>query len=320
MPDSLNNSMPPVLVVAFNRPKKIAELLTDLEDFGVSRLYVVIDGPRPGNESDKALVTETVAIAESATWAHELLVKARPKNLGCGLSPADAISGVLKKESALIILEDDCRPSRDFFEFMRQGLALYQGNSQVGAICGTSYVPSSLFGHDERVWVSTLFSPWGWGTWSRAWSGFTSKSSEWATRTTFLQRFAFGGLTVTGLRWLEANWQWLAQHDPQGEQVWDHLFGLLLCERGQVVIKPTVNLVTNIGYGPDATHDQHPKAFSSVKAHAWQGSITDWPSKLKVNRKADRWILKHHYQAQSTIDWLSDLLRAGVRRVTGRSA
>jgi hypothetical protein len=317
MSNSPANSMPPVLVVAFNRPKKLAELLTILEDVGVSRLYVVIDGPRPHNESDKALVTETIAIAESATWAPELIVKARPQNLGCGLSPADAIGGVLKKESAIIILEDDCRPSRDFFEFMRQGLSLFKDDSDVGAICGTSYVPVSLFGQDEMVWVSTLFSPWGWGTWSRAWRGFSSKSSEWATRTSLLQRFAFGGLTVTGLRWLEANWRWLAKNDPEGQQVWDHLFGLLLCEHGQVVLKPTVNLVTNIGYGPDATHDQHPNPFSAVKAHAWQGSVADWPRSLKVNRKADRWILKHHYQAQPTIDWLGELLRAGLRRATG---
>ena len=311
--------MPPVLVTAFNRPDKLIELLSIVKQARPPVLYVFIDGPREGDARDRGLVEQTASVARDVDWVDALTVEVRTRNFGCGLSPAGAIEEVLKREEMLIILEDDCYPSPDFFEFMKQGLHKYRTDERVGAICGTSYVPSEFFRQTDSVWVSRLFSPWGWGTWPRAWRGFTSNSVGWTSRTSRRQRFAAGAYSVAGLRWLESNWQWLSENDPDGKQVWDHLFELLLCANDQVVLKPTVNLVTNVGYGEDATHAKSREKLSYVEALPWAGNLTSWPEELRVNRKADRWIMKHDYQAQSTSAWLGDLTKAAISRVAGRS-
>jgi hypothetical protein len=310
MRDSHKDGMPAVLITAFNRPQQLEQLLNILCQVGISRIYVVIDGPRDEFPSDQALVDDVEKVAKAAQWVSKLDVRKRQRNLGCGLSPANAIAQTLSIEERLIVLEDDCRPTPTFFEYMRQGLAIYSTNEEVAAICGTSYVPLDYFQPSQRVWVSHLFSPWGWGTWRRAWQGFSSKASSWRTRTSLASRFAMGGNSVRGLRWLESNWHWLAKTDPEGRQVWDHLFGLLICERNQVVLRPTVNLVRNVGEDGDGTHATPRSNFLDVSTGVWDGSSVDWPTNLRANSRADRWVLKHDYQARSTLGWLGDLARS----------
>ena len=307
------DAMPAVLITAFNRPERLEELLTTVRDAKVNRLYVVVDGPRDGIPSDYALTKQVETVARAAVWAKSLNVLVRDRNLGCGLSPADAISRTLEVEERLIILEDDCQPDLSFFEYIRQGLDFYAQDKRVAAVCGTSYVPSDVFRDSKRVWVSRLFSPWGWGTWRRAWQGFSSKATNWRSRTSLTKRYAMGAKSVRGLRWLEANWRWLAETDPEGRQVWDHLFGLLICEKNQVVLRPVSNLVRNVGEDGGGTHAS-PRANSlNVDVGVWNGSLGDWPTELKVDVRADRWVLKHDYQARSTAGWLSDIARSALR-------
>jgi hypothetical protein len=55
----------------------------------------------------------------------------------------------------VIILEDDCVPSDEFFSYMDESLKTYKDDESVVSICGTK--------------TKCKFNPWGWATWKNKW-------------------------------------------------------------------------------------------------------------------------------------------------------
>lgn len=235
--------------------------------------------------------------------------------MGCGASPREAISRVFDDEEVLIVLEDDCIPSLDFIPWANELLDAFAKDDRVGAICGFQPCPASHVSQDDIFWASYLFAGWGWATWKRNWLDYKSDISGWRDEITLRSQLR-NASSLAGLRWFRANWDWVSTRQ---EDVWDHQFGFLMAQRQQLVLKPPVNLIENIGTNERATHTYD---LSSVGSTLVTKSIPTgaqrWGS-LKVNRRADRWILKHDYRAQSTWAWLGDLTKAAANRLLGRS-
>jgi hypothetical protein len=288
-------------------------LIAELRNIEIDSLYVVIDGPRPSHPGDRALVAEVADLFRKIDWVSDLHVIERNTNLGCGGSPRAAINQVFQEHEMLIILEDDCLPNKDFFPWANRLLKAFDEDRRVGAICGFQPCPANIVSQHDLFWASNLFAGWGWATWRRSWFGYQSDLANWREK---VSTFALwqAGSSMAGARWFRANWDWVADRQ---DDIWDHQFGFLMASRGQVALKPPVNLIENIGTNERATHTFSQSSMRDLTPRrSLPTTGARWGS-LKVNRKADRWILKHHYQAQPTIDWLGDLLRAGLRRATG---
>jgi hypothetical protein len=262
------------------------------------------------------LINEVTKLFRAIDWVDDLVIFARESNLGCGASPREAITAAFEREESLIVLEDDCLPSSDFFSWVNQLLSAFADDERVGAICGFQSCPKSLVAQHDFFWASSLFAGWGWATWRRGWAGYEADIANWREEipaSFYLRR----GNVFAGLRWFRANWDWVKGRESD---IWDHQFGYLLAKRRQLVLKPPVNLIENIGTNERATHTRPESSVrSQIHGERLPATATDWPRKLKVNVRADRWILKHDYQAQSTASWLGDLFKAGTRRLTGRS-
>jgi len=91
-----------------------------------------------------------------------------------------AISWILGQEPAGIILEDDVRPSPDFFRFASELLARYADDGRVWSIGGLNVDPLSVVsGQRDSYRFSAFPLVWGWATWARAWEGFALDMSDW---------------------------------------------------------------------------------------------------------------------------------------------
>jgi hypothetical protein len=274
----------------------------------------VIDGPRAEHPADVALVQEVTELFQAIDWAEEVFISARESNLGCGNSPRDAITRAFELEHSLIVLEDDCLPSPDFFPWVNELLLAFEDNKQVGAICGFQVVPTSVVETNALFWSSNLFVSGAWASWDRVWSSYSSPLGNWRSRIPRRRLIKASCYSIAGYRWLSSNWDWT---NGKELDVWDHQFGASLIEHSRSVIKPPVNLVENIGFNPRGTHTRSNESQRTLPPSS-RLDVTklSWGS-MKINCRADRWLMKHHYQAQPTIDWLGDLLRAGLRRATG---
>ncbi len=241
----------PILLLVFNRPETTRAVFETIRAIRPMRYYVAADGPRPDVEGEAAKCEEARRIATGVNWGGSLQTLFRDVNLGGGPAVASAISWFLGQVGEGIILEDDCVPTRSFYLFCEALLRYYQETPTVMHISGHNF----QYGR-RRGEASYYFSRWthsgGWASWQRAW-----------------QHYDFSLIP-------EAN-----RHD-----VWDGQWMLSVERQEGVAIVPNVNLVTNIGYGPGATHTQGQARAGFLAAHEITFPLQH-PRKIAIDHQAD---------------------------------
>jgi hypothetical protein len=279
----------PIVHIIFNRPRVTEETFKAIRAQRPSRLFIIADGPRPGNPSDIENCRQTRAVVEHIDWPCEVSRDYADQNLGCKMRPKTGIDWVFSHVDQAIILEDDCLPHPDFFMFCDELLEKYRYDERVSVITGDNFQNGNRRG-GASYYFSKYNHAWGWATWKRAWLLNDSGIAFWPE--------------------LRASSAWRSLHDDKVErQYWDHILDTVhagrfesawdypwsasLWYRGGLTATPNVNLVTNIGFGPDATHALAPTTQDGVPTQAI-GPITH-PQLVQRDREADRYTFDHVY-------------------------
>jgi hypothetical protein len=162
---------------------------------------------------------------------------------------SSGLNWVFEQEEQALILEDDCVPDLTFFRFCSELLERYRTDAGIGMIAGGTFKPDQPASGSSYSFSGYNFI-WGWATWRRAWTRFDWSLSRWPElRTT---------------RWLH---DWLRNHpaavywsdrfdDTYAGKIdtWAYRWTYSLWTHSLLSIVPATNLVTNVGFGPDATH------------------------------------------------------------------
>jgi hypothetical protein len=238
----------PVLIIAFNRPETTRRVFAAVREAKPPRLYVAVDGPRPGRSGEAERCEEVKRIATSVDWPCEVMTLVRRENLGCRFGPSTAITWFFEHELEGIILEDDCLPSPSFFRYCDQLLESYREDQRVFLISGhnrrDTWKPER---HD--YFFSNYGGIWGWASWRRAWSHFDGDMAD-------LDACAESGLfeNLLGRRGGRARLAAFRRVRARSQDAWDYQWGFARHKNSGLACVPSRNLIQNIGYGPDATH------------------------------------------------------------------
>lgn len=241
----------PVALIIFNRPDFTARVFAEVARARPEKLLVIADGPRPDREGEEEKCAATRAIVERVDWPCEILKNYSDVNLGCGHRPATGLRWAFEQVEEAIILEDDCVPHPTFFRFCEELLEHYRDDERVMHISGNQFLAlpkePSLSYSFSRYCLS-----WGWATWRRAFRHYDPDIKLWPT----LRKSSWIA-DVMGDEEAAAHWTRIfdeahAQGDRAG--YWDFQW-LFACwaQRGLSIL-PLSNLVSNIGFGQDATH------------------------------------------------------------------
>lgn len=159
----------PVVFLAFNRPEETRIVFECIRRQRPRRLLIVTDGARQGHPTDAARCADVRSIVTRSIGRARSRSTRQTQNLGCGLRISSGLDWVFETVEEAVILEDDCVPSDDFFNFMGAMVPYYRSDTRVGTIGGTNAVAT----YDIRLTDSYFFSVypalWGWGCWRRAW-------------------------------------------------------------------------------------------------------------------------------------------------------
>ena len=213
------------------------------------RLYVAADGPRdrPG---EAVRCEEARRIATTVDWDCDVRTLFRDSNLGCREAVSSAITWFFQHELQGIILEDDCLPSSDFFRFCSELLDRYREDARIMAICGSSYAAPGK-SYAPSYYFSYYADIWGWASWRRAWQCYERDMSRWPdARERRDLEYIWGGRV-----WHEAYWTnrfdstWAGYIDT-----WDYQWNFAVMQQRGLACYPVRNLISNLGYRPDATH------------------------------------------------------------------
>lgn len=240
-PDPLKTA---VLFLAFNRPEATNRVLGAIRRARPPRLYVAADGARmdrPG-EVEKINAVRR-CIMSGIDWECEVKTLFRETNLGCKYAVSGAVTWFFENEDQGIILEDDCLPSQSFFWFCEHLLMRYRADRRVGHISGYNHFPFRVQTSD--YFFSLIPGIWGWATWADRWRDYDVEMENYPSYPNFVNRFSN---RAHAKYWVDV-FSRISDIDT-----WDYQWAYTLLSNGYLAIRPSSNLVTNIGFSNDATH------------------------------------------------------------------
>jgi len=280
----------PVAFIVFNRPRYTRETFAAIRAAKPEQLFVIADGPRPNHINDTALCDEVRQIVEQVDWPCQIHKNYSSVNLGLKKRVSSGLDWVFNKVDRAIILEDDCVTHPDFFEYCTSLLDKYEKDERVWVISGDNHQKGKKRG-DASYYFSKYADCWGWATWRRAWQHYQGDIPFWPD-------------------WkLSETWQ-LLNPDKSERAYWEDIFSRvhsnaiysswfypwLACVwfRGGITATSNVNLVSNIGIGPDATHTITLTEQPGAPIEAL-GEIKH-PDQIRLDIVADRFAYNHRYE------------------------
>jgi hypothetical protein len=238
----------PVAFLIFNRPDTTRKVFAEIAKARPKKLLVVADGPRSERFEEEKKCAVVRSIIEQVSWDCEVLTNYSDVNLGCKNRVASGLDWVFSIVEEAIILEDDCLPDQTFFHFCEELLERYRNDERIMSISGTNQRFDKLR-TQESYYFSRYSNIWGWATWRRAWQHYDVEMKLWPKvkeegwlkdifREPRLVKFWEKNLELAyAPDWVAWDWQWLFACWIQSG------FSIL----------PRANLVSNIGFGGDAT-------------------------------------------------------------------
>ena len=274
----------PVALLIFNRPDTTERVFQAIAQAKPSKLLVVADGPRDSRLGEAALCEQTRAVIARVDWACEVITNFADRNMGCKLRVASGVDWIFEQVPEAIILEDDCLPHPSFFRFCDEMLERYRDNERVGMVSGGNLQFGQTRGTGS-YYFSKYTHIWGWASWRRAWKYYDRDLTLWpAFRDQGLleQMFETSGE--------QAYWRNAFQWVHEGTlDTWDAQWTFTALTHGLLQIAPNVNLISNIGFGANATHTHIEGAHSNLPTQAIEFPLQH-PIFVIPDLEADRFI------------------------------
>jgi hypothetical protein len=274
-------------------------------------LIVTADGWR--NKEEREVCLAARAITEDIDWDCSVTRQYSDINLGCGRRMSSGLNAVFDRHDRAIILEDDCLPTAGFFGFCEELLEKYSADTRISAISGTSVYPYQKANSRSYEFSRYTWS-WGWATWRRSWQSYDYEIRAWQSLrdTDWLRDLLRDGSACTF--WRNIFDRMLGGKDD----IWDYQWTFNCLRQDGLSVVPSVNMVSNIGFGPDATHTtdvKHRDAFRNRQDYS--GPLVH-PQRIEWNASVDARALRSALHFGFEAPSLLELLEYNLLQLRGR--
>jgi len=296
----------PILFLIYNRPEQTRKVFKKIREIKPKYLYISADGPKNGMIEDIENCNDSRMVIDQIDWDCELKTKLNQKNLGCKIGVSSGISWFFQHVNEGIILEDDCVPDISFFSFCKYLLKKYRYDTRIMHISGTNF-QDGILRDDSSYYFSKYVYVWGWATWKRAWDLYDVKIQNFDK---FLMHKSIKNIFTDKKeqKFLLNNFN-LAYTNKK--MTWDYQWHYTNLINNGLSITPNKNLVSNIGFGKEATH-------TPQKHHPFSNRPVDkldnisHPSFIIPNIEADRYTYKKYFNPNKFIKlklWLFQFIK-----------
>lgn len=237
----------PVLFLVFNRPDTTTQVWNVLRQIRPRKLYIAADGPRPHKNNEAEKVAQVRKITQP-DWECEVTYWFQETNLGCRNHVSQAITKFFEYEECGIILEDDCLPVLSFFPFCERLLIHYKDDTRIMHISGDNFQHGVQRGN-ASYYFSRFNHIWGWATWRRAWKLYNVNMPDFPE---FCHQNSLKNIFSNPM--IRLPWYQNFYDVYSGKDTWDFQWTYTIWKNNGLAILPQNNLITNIGFGAEATH------------------------------------------------------------------
>lgn len=282
----------PVAFLIFNRPDTTSQVFEVIRAARPPRLLVVADGPRT-LQGDAEKCQATRAIIQGVDWPCEVMTNFSDVNMGCKRRVSSGLDWVFDTVEEAIILEDDCLPHPTFFRYCEELLAKYRSDERVMMISGDNFQSGR-----KRTNFSYYFSfyahIWGWASWRRAWKHYDVDMRLWPDirQDSWL-------MDVLGNKRSATYWANVFNRVYEGHiATWDYQWLFACWMQSGLIVLPNVNLISNIGFGSEATHTPINSPFANLSREPMLFPLRHPPFMMR-DTTADSLMDKTMFHAQS---------------------
>lgn len=279
----------PVALFLFKREKETRRVFEMIRAAKPEVLLLVADGPRLAEESAACEATRNVVA--SIDWNCSVYTQYSDINLGCRARVSSGIDWIFNQVDRAIILEEDCVPHPSFFPFCEELLERYQDDRRIMSISGNFFQQSNnQFQTEDSYYASILPHIWGWATWRRAWAKYDVDMHSWPSvrsQGSLKEYFNNAG----AYEYWSNVWDQYYEHKIDS---WDGQWFYACAINQGICLNPTVNLVSNIGFGTDATHTKSSSAFSALPVYPARFPLRH-PKTIAIDHEADAFMFRHNF-------------------------
>lgn len=267
--------------MAYRRYSNVQNILDICSKNGISKIYVALDWGRDPEAFSDVQKCRKVVEDFSDNFEGHIYKKYAEQNLGCAISVLSACDWVFSHEDFATVIEDDCIPSDDFFQFMQDSQKVMKFEPRIGIACGTQF--ASIEKTNNSWFLASYPLIWGWGTSRRSWEKI---------RDGYFKENMPGRISSFRTYAEYCYWKSGARRAYSGfVDAWDiPLVFVLICS-GLKALLPGVNLIKNVGNDAAATHTLTDSQWLNNETSSYNPS-----SKVPVeNILVDTWLSESFY-------------------------
>lgn len=265
------------MITTFDRPDHTQALMDALRLVKPRRLFISSDGPKD-DEDSAPLVREVRSILSgSIDWPCEVKTLFQDRNLGSRRGMQAALSWFFAQVEDGVVLEDDCIPHPDFFKLAKDFLEKYRDNAKVWGFSGDNSGLLDVPGRDS-IGFGSFPLVWGWASWSDRWEKYDSDLETYP----FGRANPFGVANPSNVVFAQ---DLNAIYSGEGKDTWGYQLSWTVLNHQGLWGYSRDNLITNIGFGPSATHTTQVSRRANVPSHGLGAPVT-----LPKEPRRSRWL------------------------------
>lgn len=234
------------LVITYQRPENVEEILSRVVAAGIRDIYVSLDYPRVLNSETSHRREQIIELVEKFSLNPTLQIRLSTfsQNVGCGVAVTTACDWFFNSVKLGVVIEDDCIPTPGFFSYMKLALAGLDDLENTYIASGSRLHPLV---EDSAEWELNRFPIfWGWGSTSIKWKQLSAQIKEPLP----LFREYPSPFSTQSFYWRAGS-----RRVREGfVDTWDTLISELFYRRKYYNVSPSLSLVQNIGNDEHATH------------------------------------------------------------------
>jgi hypothetical protein len=274
----------PVVLICFNRPVLTKKVFNQIKKKKPSKLFIIMDGPRPENFKDEQNVKKVKKIFRKVNWKCKVYKNYAKSNLGLKDRVITGLNWVFRKVDKAIILEDDCYPSDIFFDFCDKMLSFYQKNKKVSVITGNNFQKKPI--NNNSYYFSKYSHIWGWATWRRTWKLFNDNDHR-------IEKYLKSSNFKNQCKRFDEQKYWSDMHSQIKRGIlksWAYYFLLSMWKNNGLTLTPNLNLVKNLGINYKSSSNLNDPSLQVEISKTESIFPLVHPNFVKVSEEADNFV------------------------------
>ena len=233
----------PVLYITFARPEYASQSFAAIKAAKPKKLYFYSNKARDDKPDEVKRNLEIRSYISQINWECEVITWFREEYVDVYTSLWGAIDWFFDNEERGIVIEEDCKASRAFFDYVDKLLPKYECNQRVWLISGDNFTPQYNPSNLDYFFSKNIHI-YGWGSWRDRWKSMDREMKDWPTiKNTVLKKYYANPIEyIWRKKLLNRVFCKMDKFYP-----WDFVFEYNVIVNNGLAVIPCINMVEDIG-------------------------------------------------------------------------